>query len=119
MWGYFDRLPIPSLTQRQTSAVFWLLGSGSATARSSSPTTSGRVSGSAAHAHCIYLVCVVDSVSAILHVCVCLCVYVCEYDCAHVHVCAPAVEFQTSEFPVELLLRRGDFEAGGIFESSM
>lgn len=67
---------------------------------------------------CVYLVCVCLTL-CLLFCIYAFCVYVHKYECAHVHVCVPAVEFQTSEFPVELLLQRGDFEAGGIFESSM
>lgn len=37
--------------------------------------------------------------------------------CAYAHKCRS--EFQTSGFPVELLLQWGDSEAGGMFESSM
>lgn len=118
MWGYFDRLPIPSLTQRQTSAVFWLSGSGSATTRSSSLTPEVTALVERLQLRAVFILCVVDSVSAALHV-YAFCVYVHKSDCAHVHIWAPAVEFQTREFPVELLMQRGDFEAAGIFESSM
>lgn len=37
--------------------------------------------------------------------------------CVYASMCMS--EFQTSEFPVELLLQWGDSEAGGMSESSM
>lgn len=73
--------------------------------------------------HCCYfnIGCVSrSSIDAVFAVRVALCLLLLHpFFCAHVHVCAPAVEFQTCELPVELLLKLEDFEAGGIFESSM
>lgn len=69
-------------------------------------------------------VCVVDSVSAVF-ACVCVCERLSVYMCTStttVRMCTSArlpLNFKQVEFPVELLLQQGDFEAGGIFESSM
>lgn len=102
MWGHFDRLPLPFLTQSQTSAGFWLLGSG----RSSSLTS------------ILVFVDLPQNLFGSCSCCLCVCFI---FACVHAFMCPsvrvrmcmsarPPLNFKQAKLPVELLLQWGDFE---------